>query len=71
MKRITVKTGQTAFDIALQEYGHPEGVLWLSDDNNLDGLQLASGQELIIRAELIDRDVVNFFKNKGINPVNH
>ena len=70
MKRITVKTGQTAFDIALQEYGHVQAVLWLSEDNELDALEVTPGQQLLIRDEVMDRDVVNFFRNKGTGPAN-
>jgi len=70
MKRITVKTGQTAFDIALQEYGHPQGVLWLSEDNNLDALEVTPGQELLLRDEVMERSVVTYFKNKGTGPAN-
>lgn len=54
MKTIKVQSGQTFFDIALQEYGCVEGELFILEDNNLSSDSDAyTGQELQIR-ELVD-----------------
>lgn len=61
--RVTVREGQSAFDIAIQEYGSIEGIAWLLEDNQDIGLNLNSnirpGTELIIRNAVINQAVVD------------
>ena len=67
MKIITVKFGQTIFDIALQEYGDLEGIKTLLEDN--EGLdlsqELVEGSKLNISIDkIIQQPIVNEFLNK-------
>lgn len=70
MKRINVKPGQSVFDIAIQEYGSAQGVAILMEDNDISALELQVGQELHIRDEVIDKNVVNYFKSRSLTPAN-
>lgn len=50
MKNIKVKSGQTLIDIALQEYGCIEGLVYILEDNALSmDSESYAGQALIIR----------------------
>ena len=47
---ISVKAGQSIFDISIQEYGKPEGILLIIEDNNLNvDADLIAGQTLKIQ----------------------
>ncbi len=57
MQAIKVKKDQSLADIALQEYGHVEGVFLLVEDNpQLIGItdNVFAGDELLVRAENIN-----------------
>lgn len=69
----TVYEGQTAWDIALQRYGDPEGMTklledWLDDNGECvlgRGVDL-EGEQLPIREEEIDNQkIVNYYDGKG------
>ena len=63
MRIIKVKKDQSLFDIALQEYGHIEGVYFLVEDNSsLIGITdtLHGGDELSIRETKINRPMKDF-----------
>lgn len=64
MKQITVETGQTIFDLAIQYYGAVEGVEFLIQDNPiyLDGY-LITGQKLNIRNEVKNKVIAKEFEN--------
>lgn len=64
MNEVTVRSGQTIWDIALQVYGAPEGALWLMEDNELNGWDVSVKQVLRVRDAVLDRDIVNHYLNK-------
>ncbi len=73
MSNIIVLNGQSLFDIALQEYGSIEAVFQLADDNGITNItdSLIPGTELIIDENMIiDKNVVNYYKNNAIYPAN-
>lgn len=55
-KEVTVLTGQTLYDIAVQEYGHTEGLFLLLEDNDgvIDDLGETpeAGTNLLVRLEV-------------------
>lgn len=55
MKEYTVLPGQSLFDIAVMVYGDVLGVLWLVDDNQLNGptARILPGDVLKIRPSVI------------------
>lgn len=63
MRAIKVKKDQSLADIALQEYGHVEGVFFLVEDNTaLIGITdtLHRGDELLIRETQINAPMQTF-----------
>ncbi|MBI1228222.1 MAG: LysM peptidoglycan-binding domain-containing protein [Bacteroidetes bacterium] len=74
MKTIKVKSGQSTEDIALQEYGAIEGVIYLLMDNNLSPSDsLYPGQELQIRDEVPEltesnRKIQSYLSSRGVSP---
>jgi hypothetical protein len=66
-KTITGKPGQTAFDIALQEYGSVEGLRWLMEDNTINSQQIVvpqtvTGETLVIRKDTYkNKKVVDYY----------
>lgn len=74
MRKIKVQSGQTAWDVALQEYGSFKGFFWLIDDNpsvfnDLNAI-LNNGTELYIREEFIDKDILKYYTTNIIKPAN-
>jgi len=71
-KTITVKAGQTIYDIAIQEYGGVEGVRSLIADNvgtiNRSSV-LTVGQLVKVKSDPVDKDTLLFYKRKRLNPV--
>jgi hypothetical protein len=71
-KLVRVKDRQTIWDIALQEYGSPDGVSVLLNDNPnaLSGVNtvLIPGQKLYIISPAINQDVVNYYKQLNQYP---
>ena len=66
MEIIKSHNNQTLFDIAIQYYGHIEGVSWLLEDNP----EINIGDEFTeirIRDEYINQDIVQYLKQKNIN----
>ena len=66
MEIIKSHNNQTLFDIAIQYYGHIEGVSWLLEDNP----EINIGDEFTeirIRDEYINKDIVQYLKQKNIN----
>lgn len=67
-KTITGLPGQTAFDVALQEYGDIAGLRWLMNDNQQNGYLLVispnvTGFTLNIRKNtFINKKVVDYYK---------
>jgi hypothetical protein len=67
MKTITGRPGQTAFDIALQQYGSVEGIRWLLEDNPINGglivvPQTVTGETIAIReGQYKNKKVVDYF----------
>lgn len=64
MKTITVKFGQSVFDIALEYYGNVKGIRYLVEDNEgLDlSIPLVNNQKLKIREDsIINQPIVNEF----------
>lgn len=64
MQIIQVKRNQTLFDIALEQYGNVEAVVWLVEDNQLNGVtdNIWEGQELKLRAAVMNQRMVNYLK---------
>jgi len=65
MEIIKSHKNQTLFDIAIQFYGHTEGISWLLEDNP----EINIGDEFTeirIRDEFINKDIVQYFKDKSI-----
>ncbi len=63
MRTIRVKKDQSLSDIALQEYGHVEGVFFLVEDNViLIGItdNIYEGDELLIREDQINSPMQTF-----------
>ena len=74
MKQITVISGQTTADLALQYYGAIEGIFLLIDDNpdifTLANLHQppAGGTQIQIISAPIHADVVQYYQNNQIVP---
>jgi hypothetical protein len=71
-KIIIVEDKQTIYDIAIQEYGHVDGVQLLLEDNEvLQGYDtiLFAGQLLKIAQEPINKEVVEQFAKESYKPV--
>lgn len=69
-QRITVRNKQSLLDIAIQEAGTIEAVFEIAAANNLSLTdQLSPGMALGIPSlAIIDREVQEYYKNKGIRP---
>lgn len=69
MTEYIVTPFQTLTDIAIEVYGDVTGIFSLLEDNpELAGLDadLQAGEVLLIRAEVINPAVAQFFKNRGL-----
>jgi hypothetical protein len=64
MRSITAKYGQSLFDIALEYYGNIQGVFWLVEDNELNGItdNVFEGDPLLIRDEILNNNIVEALK---------
>ncbi len=72
MRIIKVKKDQSLADIALQEYGHVEGVFFLVEDNiGLIGItdNIYKEDELLIREEQINASMKTFLADYDIATV--
>lgn len=72
-RTIIVLSGQCLEDIALQEYGHMDGVRNLLFDNGdvlVDGFstRLWAGMELVIGSAPIDVETFNAMRKLGVTP---
>jgi len=71
MKQIIVQESQTIVDIALQELGSVEGLFALLDANPdlyLDS-ELDAGQKVLVNeSDIVNQDIVNYYRRKGISP---
>lgn len=58
--------GQTFADIAIQVYGHIEGIGFLLEDNPQITVHddLFVGQKIIVREQILDSDVVALLTNQ-------
>lgn len=72
MAQIKVKQDQTLYDIALLAYGSVEGVIWLLEDNPAVDLETEpeAGDVLSLRDDAINKEVVDYYNNKGVAPAN-
>lgn len=71
-RKVTVKSGQSIFDIALQEYGSVEGVYNLMQDNparipSLD-VDLLPGDVLLIGSDPVQKDVTDYYTRNSVFP---
>ncbi len=69
MQTIEVKKDQSLADIALQQYGHVEGVFFLVEDNTeLIGItdNTYEGDQLIIREENLNSPMQTFLSDYNI-----
>ncbi len=66
MRIIEVKHNQSLLDISIQEYGNIEGVFWIVEDNNLNGItdNVYPGYKLNIRDSVINSISKQFLSNK-------
>jgi hypothetical protein len=73
-KYIIVLEGQSVWDLALQEYGSPEGVGQLMIDNpgllDFENSPVAGTKILIDETKVIDKDNVLVFKQSNSKPAN-
>ena len=71
MKTITSLTGQTLYDIALQEMGSAEGVFDILELNPLLRLDIAipTGTNVFVPDTVIKPAVVDYYTRNGIHPV--
>ena len=71
MKTIIALSGQTLFDIALQEMGSIEGVFDILDANaflRLD-MAIASGTKVLVPDKIINSAVLDYYTRNNIKPV--
>ncbi len=63
---------QSVFDIAIQEYGSPEGIFLLMTDNAGMSLssRLVSGQQLNIVSPAVNRQMKEYYTTNGLRPAN-
>lgn len=65
--KIAMQAGQTLYDIALQVYGHIEGVAWLLEDNNLGwDSPVSIGMQLRLRDAKLDKNLTNYYASNSI-----
>ncbi|MGB0869462.1 MAG: hypothetical protein ACPGSD_07680 [Flavobacteriales bacterium] len=57
---------QTLFDIAIQMYGHIEGVIWLLEDNPETSFETI-GSTIFLRKDMVRKDVVKYLQEKRIS----
>lgn len=65
----TINPGQTAFDVAIAQYGSIEAIGWLLTDNDYSGEFILGaisqeGQVLALREATLNKAVVNYFANR-------
>lgn len=69
MNSIKVLSGQSLFDIAIQECGSAEAVVQLALLNDIsitDNLQI--GQSILLPNNIENKENVQYFKSRGLNP---
>lgn len=68
--KVTVLSGQSLTDIAIQVYGSAEGVVALAEENGLEVTdELEAGQVLEFRTENIaSKSIANYYSMKRIHP---
>lgn len=71
MTQATIRSGQSAWDIALQEYGSIEAIAWMMADNNISGEFVVGdleqeGQVLKIRDEVVNQSITDYFESRQI-----
>ena len=59
LKLIKINPNQTLFDVAIQVYGHVEGITWLLADNP-DVLVTDTPMQVQIRPEQIKKEIVAY-----------
>lgn len=71
MKTITAQSGQTLFDLAIQELGGIEAVFELLDANDQLQLDLSvpAGTEVLIPSSYVNKRVAEYFSTNEICPV--
>jgi hypothetical protein len=71
MRSIVAKYGQSLFDIALEYYGNIQGVFWLVEDNELNGItdNVFDGDLLLIRDEVLNNNTVELLKTYTVATV--
>jgi hypothetical protein len=63
-KYITVLPDQTLIDVCIQEYGSLEALKWLLADNpDVIDTEKPEGLKLLIRADIYDESIVDYFEN--------
>lgn len=69
-KTITVRNGQTIYDIAIQEYGSIDGTRLLLADNPTLGYSsvLQAGSLLKIKSKPLNKSVVSFYESQDYQP---
>lgn len=76
MKTITLTHNQLPIDLALQYYGEVEGLELLLEDNlniTIDRLHLpvSAGTTIKVRAEALNKSVVDYFKSNNYTIATH
>lgn len=68
MRKAVVTEGQDLYDVAVQEYGHPGGILLLARMNGLPlQASLSAGQELAVdTAGVINAQAVAYYASRGL-----
>jgi len=66
-KTITGIANQTIFDIALKHYGDTSGIDFLiSDHDDIHNQITVEGETILIREDVINQRVVEYFSNQQI-----
>lgn len=68
--KVTVLSGQSLVDIAIQVYGSAEGVFLLAEENNLEvTAELKPGQILEYKTEnVMNKSIAKYYSAKKIHP---
>ena len=73
MRTIPVAEGQCTWDISIQEYGSVAGFFWVIEDNphiyDTLNVVLQPGMLINVRDEVINREVVDYYKLNSMKPV--
>lgn len=68
--KVTVLSGQSLVDVAIQVYGSAEGVFALAEENGLEVTDaLEAGQVLEYRTEnIVSKNIADYYSTKRIHP---